>query len=155
MRRCLNFFMIILSVQICLSQIEERYDRWDSLCMTHPPCKDNNIDSSQIDFYRSLFEKLNENERRIPFEHHDSLMYYAKNWQWSDSTFLQHTRCYACMTSIFYGFYIQKRDERICSYYESLKDTVLVTFARAYSDSYPREEVEIPFNSSKAEVYCF
>ena len=129
-------------------------DPWDSLCITHPPCKDNNIDSSQIDFYRSLFETLNESERRIPMERHDSLMYYAKNWQWSDSAFLKSLRCFACIQDLFYGFSIQKSIEESIKHYDSLKDTVLVTFARAYGDSYPREEVEIPFNPSKAKVYC-
>lgn len=129
-------------------------DRWDSLCMTHPPCKDNNIDSSQIDFYRSLFENLNESERRIPMERHDSLQYYAKYWQWSDSAFLKSLRCFACIQHLFYGFSIQKSIEESIKHYDSLKDTVLVTFARAHSDSWPRQEVEIPFNPSKAKVYC-
>lgn len=154
----MKFSQLLLAVLLlsgtCNAQSQERMDRWDSLCMTHTPCRDNNIDSSQIDFYRSLFEALSESERRIPFNRYDSLLYYAKNWQWSDSAFLRLTSCYACMTSIFYGFYIQKSEEQSFSYYESLKDTVLVTFARAHSDSWPREEVEIPFNPSKAKVYC-
>lgn len=154
MKHCLFILTAILLSSPCLAQIQERMDRWDSLCMTHPPCKDNNIDSSQIDFYRSLFEILNENERRIPMELHYSLQYYAKYWQWSDSAFLKSLRCFACIQDLFYGFSIQKSIEESIKHYDSLKDTVLVTFARAHSDSWPRQEVEIPFNPSKAKVYC-
>ena len=146
--------MIVLLSQPCFSQIEERLDRWDSLCITHPPYKDNDIDSSQFDFYRSLYETLDENERKIPLNRHDSLMFYAKNWQWSDSAFLKSLRCLACIQALFYDFSVQKSTGEIIKRYESLKDTVQVTIMRSYSDNYPQEDAEIPFNLSKAKIYC-
>lgn len=154
MKHCLFIFTAILLSSPCLAQIQERMDKWDSLCMAHPPCKDNNIDSSQIVFYRSFYETLDNNDRKIPLNRHDSLMFYAKNWQWSDSTFLKSLRCFACIQDLFYDFYIQKRTEEIINRYESLKDTVQVTIMRAYSDYYPQEDIEIPFDSSKAKIYC-
>lgn len=154
MKRCMNFLMIILLIQTCFSQIEERYDRWDSLCMTHPPCKDNNIDSSQIDFYRSFYETLDNNERKIPLNRYDSLMFYAKNWQWSDSAFLKSLRCFMCIQDLFYDFCIQKSTEETIKHYKSLKDTVLVTIMRSYHDNYTQENIEMPFKLSKAEIYC-
>lgn len=146
--------MIVLLSQPCFSQIEERLDRWDSLCMTHPPYKDNDIDSNQIDFYRSLYETLDNNERKIPLNRHDSLMFYAKRWQWSDSAFLKNLRCLACIQALFYDFSVQKSTEEINKRYESLKDTVQVTIMRSYSYNYPQEDAEIPFNLSKAKIYC-
>lgn len=154
MKQYLFIFTAILLSSPCLAQIQERIDRWDSLCMTHPPYKDNDIDSNQIDFYRSLYETLDNNERKIPLNRHDSLMFYAKRWQWSDSAFLKNLRCLACIQALFYDFSVQKSTGEIIKRYESLKDTVQVTFMRSYSDYYPQEDIEIPFDSSKAKIYC-
>lgn len=154
MKQYLFIFTAILLSSPCLAQIQERIDRWDSLCMTHPPYKDNDIDSNQIDFYRSLYETLDSNERKIPLNRHDSLMFYAKRWQWSDSAFLKNLRCLACIQALFYDFSVQKSTGEIIKRYESLKDTVQVTFMRSYSDYYPQEDIEIPFDSSKAKIYC-
>lgn len=138
----------------CFSQQASQWDRWDSLCITHPPCKDNHIDSTQLEFYRNFYETLTPEESKILMYRYDSLIHNAKDWQWSDSAFLKSTRCFMCMQSLFYDFYIQKNTEEIIKHYESLKDTVLVTIIRANRVNYSLKDIEIPFESSKAEIYC-
>lgn len=138
----------------CFSQQVAEWDRWDSLCITHPPCIGDHIDSTKIEFYRNFYETLTAEESKIPRYRYDSLIHNAEVWQWSDSAFLKNIRCFMCMQSLFYDFYIQKNTEEIIKYYESLKDTVFVAIMRANRDNYSIEDIEIPFESSKAEIYC-
>ncbi len=144
-------FMVLCAFALpCFSQQVAEWDRWDSLCITHPPCIGNHIDSSQLDFYRNFYETLTPEESKIPLCRYDSLIHNAKDWQWSDSTFLKCIRCYWYLEQMMYLNFIAHSNEQKLVYYESLKDSVFLHF---YPNRFATAAEEIPIDLTHAIIY--
>lgn len=134
----------------CFPQQVAEWDRWNSLCITHPPFRDNHIDSSQFEFYRNFYETLTLEESKIPLYRYDSLIHNAKDWQWGDSAFLKCIRCYWYLEQMMYLSFITHSNEQRQAFYESLKDSVFLHF---YPNLFVTAAEEIPIDFTHAIIY--
>lgn len=149
MRNILLLPIFLLSFT-CFSQQLGEISKWDSLCITNPPCKGNSIDSGQLEFYRALYKTLTIEESKIPMYLYDSLVYNASDWQWEDSTFLKRIRCYTCLDGMMYSSYLEHSEAERQKYFASLKDSVILHF---YPNLYVSKDKEIHMDYARAIVY--